>query len=76
MTTASNTNENGESTPLISNSQAPQPYYFLSGTNRESIDEGSINRLPAGSVQEEFASRPVMVSAEYTGGVCKELGIR
>lgn len=60
MTTASYTNENGESTPLISNSPAPQPYYFLSGTNRESIDEGSINRLPAGSVQEEFASRPVM----------------
>ena len=49
-----------ESTPLIHNAASPKPYYFLAG-RRDSIDGESLERLPVGATEEEFASRPVMV---------------
>lgn len=48
-----------ESTPLINTAASPKPYYFLAG-RRDSTDGESLERLPVGSTEEEFASRPVL----------------
>lgn len=62
-----NSNET-ERSPLLatnaSTSRSPKPYYFLSGRKKESLieEEASINRLPVGTTEQEFASRPVVVS--------------
>ena len=59
----SSSNNGTESTPLIQSTTPTKPYYFLSG-RRDSIDE-SIQRLPAGATEDEFASRPVMMVCIY-----------
>lgn len=55
------TSNGTETTPLMHTTSSPKPYYFLSGGRRESIDESYESR-PVGSTNEDFASRPVMVS--------------
>lgn len=57
-------NNETEASPLLPNvaTRSPKPYYFLSGRKRESFieEEASINLLPAGTTEDEFASRPVV----------------